>query len=859
MQLSVMLVFFLCPMFYASAIASGNGYDMQQPNKKISLNGVWDVALSDKQPTVYKAKAPIPGIISMAKPKIDIDFHATTLTENVGYDYVWYRYKFNIDEAKYSQALLKIRAKYNALIFLNGQEIGYDHHSTYSHAEFDLSKAINFFGENELIVRVGSWNTASSPSKENSAEWWRNSRSPGIWDDVWIDLEGDVSIKQIQIVPETSLGKTMCNLEVWNKTGSDLQVKIVASIWDDGKTLVNVEKQVVLKGEKKYIDNLTLNSEMLEYWTPGKEGNPKLYTLNVKVKDDETGKILYSKDERFGYRNITVEGKDVKLNGNKIFFRAENIAYVRALNRWEDVMFDEDWIRQFIRSVIQDHNFNYIRFHLGHAYSKWYAIADEEGLMIQDEWRYMHDDEPEGKDKEEAVIEFWRWIKQNVNHPSIVTWDQENEGNVRLKDLILDIRAYDPTRLWGEDDFNAHHVYDYSENIIDQPEFSQSPIKPSTVLESCRLWTNEFGLLEPKEDFKTSRTASGWGIFYYNQDIIGQLLSDIHADIGTFYRSERTQAWAPFALLSGWVNGQNFFLGNIADSLNPQPNLEVLKRLNEPVGLSINMLQAREWYKDKALYNPNNAYEKEIFVWNDFEGNERVEVNLYLKDEKGNIIDQSSKSLQIKSFETVKLKMNFNTPKESGCYYLEPILSINGKVVKGVERRIMVANMGDQSFNSYLGFGGVREVMPNGESVICNFLGFDPERKLSQTIINTVGKGLLDKLSFSEKEKVYTLQTTVYQSKTQSILTTTKIDSRGKILSSNQSLVLNYVDLPIKLKESINKIMGTVPVDESRITMKEGKSEDVYDIRVVGSDLRYRLVLSKNGELKKKEIIKRKK
>ena len=46
--------------------------------------------------------------------------------------------------------------------------------------------------------------------------------------------------------------------------------------------------------------------------------------------------------------------------------------------------------------------------------------------MIQDEWRFMHDDEPTGKDLEDTETEFRRWIRENVNHPSIVAWDQEN-------------------------------------------------------------------------------------------------------------------------------------------------------------------------------------------------------------------------------------------------------------------------------------------------------------------------------------------------------------------------------------------------------------------------------------------------
>ena len=49
----------------------------------------------------------------------------------------------------------------------------------------------------------------------------------------------------------------------------------------------------------------------------------------------------------------------------------------------------------------------------------------------------------------QVYAEIARWVEQNVNHPSIVTWDQENEGNVKLEELKAALRRYDPTRLPG--------------------------------------------------------------------------------------------------------------------------------------------------------------------------------------------------------------------------------------------------------------------------------------------------------------------------------------------------------------------------------------------------------------------------
>lgn len=841
---------------FHDVVINGRPVAYSQLNKTISLNGNWDVAISETKPEKYLSKVPVPGVITMATPKLADDLDGMEQT-SINYNYVWYKYEFKLHEPLYPDALLKIRAKYNAKVWLNGVEIGYDHYSTYSHAGFDISSALNYNGSNELVVRVGSWNTASAPSKENSAEWWRNSRAPGIWDNVEIELGQNITTQQVKVLPDTKRKITSCEVEVKSRSKTDEEVTIIASLLDEGKVLTRVQQTARLTQGEKAVCKLELPSQMLQYWSPGKEGNAKLYGVNVKLIDAK-GRVVSDKNTTFGYRSIEVKGRDVLVNGQKTFFRAENIAFVRALTRWSGQVFDENWIRGFLRAAVRDYNFNYLRIHLGHAYSKWYEIADQEGIMLQDEWRYMHDEEPLGKDKQEAVVELTRWVRQNVNHPSIVTWDQENEGNVHLNDLKAELRKYDPTRLWGEDDFQAKHIYEYSENIVTTPRYLLPENKPATILESCRLWTNEFGLLEPRENFKTSRTSSGWGVYYYTKDLMGQLLSDLHADLGTYFRASRIQAWAPFALLSGWVNGQNFYWGNIADSLTPQPNLLTLKKVNEPVGTSIDMLQAREWYKDKVLYQPNASFTKNIFAWNDFSQDQTALLTLTVKDLSGKSLSSTKTEIVIPAYQSVSKELSFVAPGKNGVFLIEPTLTLkNGTVITGPARRIMVAKKRTQSLEGYMGFGGSRKPIAGGQSVIEHFLGHAASEKLEKAIMATVNNGLLDKLTIEKDEKSYTVQSTVYTSNTRSTVTRTRISLDGKVLSSQQSESLNYVDLPASLKATIVQATGTVPVDESRIIKTEKGDHTLYEISVIGSDLRYRLTIAPDGVLKEKEVIKK--
>lgn len=835
-----------------------------QTNRTVSLNGQWRAAVSEQQPDEYPCVVPVPGVMSQADPAPGIDFDATHLKDDVGYDYVWYATEFDLStphdgyaNGNYTHALLRIRAKYNALVILNGVEIGYDAHCTYSHAEFDVTRALDFDGRNRLVVRVGSWNTASYPSKDNSAEWWRTSRAPGICDDVTLSLSHDVTTRHLKLLPDVADSAVVCTARVAN-FGSDARtMRARMTINDCRHDLENGfdELPVVCAAE---LGTLTIPADdtaeftfriptpMLRTWRPGREGDAQLYRFNFILSDDRSADC---RTETFGFRDIRVEGRDVLVNGRRTLFRAENIAFQRALNRWADVMFDEAWIRRFLRAAVEDYGFNYLRIHLGHAYGRWYDIADELGLMIQDEWRFMHDEEPGGGELAQTETEFRRWVEQNVNHPSIVVWDQENEGHVKLEALKAELRRYDPTRLWGEDDFDARHIYEYSETIADTPVHPVRGDKPSTVLESCRLWLNERGDLERRENFKTSRTASGWGLYFYTLPEIERLQADIHADLGTFYRSRRVQAWAPFALLSGAVNGHNYFAGDLADSLAPQLALRrVLARLNEPVGLSVEMNQAREWYRERTLYRPGGSYVKTVWVWNDTDRSQRLRIEVPLTDASGRELSLRRAEVEVAAGGAEAVEMTFVMPRREGVCLLKPrLVTPEGRRVEGIERRLMVARrIGPKCCAE--GFGGHDVPFEGCRSVLENFIGEELRPEVQANIVRALGGELIDRAE-RRRDGGFLVRTTRYLAPGHMLVTARTFDASGAERSAEQSEALTYVNLPEPVRRTIARVIGMVPVDESKIIRRRQKDRDVYTVSVVGKEKRYTICTTPEGAL----------
>lgn len=742
----------------------------RQAVRSISLDGLWQVALQDEMPEKYTSVCPVPGIASQADPPLRADLHHNS--SEVDYGCIWYRKTFRLPKHAKHGAVLHLRAKYNAEVFLNGKEVGFSDCCTYSHACFDISDALNHNGENELIVKVGSWLNASFPSKENSSEWWRTSRCPGIWDSVYIEFYDAVYVPVLEILPDVAGNKLTCRTSLENKSSRRKKISPKLVFRDSSRKKVlhcKGDRFILGPGEKKDV-TYTITNPGFHPWIPGPQGSPDLYTAEYSSR----GRLLRS--ARFGFRDITIEGTSVLLNGEKTHFCSENIAFQRTLISWANATMNPDWVRKFLRAVIHDYGFNHLRMHLGHAPSFWYDIADEEGIMLQDEWCFMHEKDPEGDNLAQTETEFRMWVKENINHPSIVAWDMENEGDVELKALCEELKAYDPTRPWAEDDFDTQHRYEYSENIVPRPYCEPDGMRPTTVLESCRLWINPKGELEPRENFKTSRTATSWGVYYYDRQKLEELQSAIHADLGTYFRSLGVQAWAPFALLSGTVNGHDYFRGDIRDSLVPNRNLQVLSKLNSPVGASLLMLQAREQYKERLYYTPDSDFSKPVVLWNDSGKDIPVKAKTSLLGVSGKVVSEEKFSTTVPAFGAVTLDKAFSIvlPSTSGEYDVLVSLEWDDGSFLSFPRRIFCGVAPQDLSNP---FGGAI-------SVLDHFLP-DMSELQKRAIIKATYGNPID--SIRRKDTKLLIYYTVYDKNSSRSFEMT-IDTRGAIINNHQIL-----------------------------------------------------------------------
>jgi hypothetical protein len=163
------------------------------------------------------------------------------------------------------------------------------------------------------------------------------------------------------------------------------------------------------------------------------------------------------------------------LNNAPYYLRGTNICILRF---FEDPVrgalpWDERWVRKVIRAFKEMH-WNSARYCIGFPPEIWYRVADEEGLLIQDEapiWLGPTQTQRHEMTVEAVAEEFTEWMQERWNHPSVVLWDAQNEsaawpltGEVirRVRGLDLSQRSWDngwSPRQAGTDPVETHTYY----------------------------------------------------------------------------------------------------------------------------------------------------------------------------------------------------------------------------------------------------------------------------------------------------------------------------------------------------------------------------------------------------------------
>jgi len=321
-----------------------SGWSQPTHRVTLSLNGSWDVEDSidpDEQPHTFEQKAPVPGLTHSAIPAFpDVDQYQTrqllsnlvrqgtysqaeynSLGEARGIshqqrNYFWYRTTFQAGRRR-SVAILKIgKAQFGAMVYVNGERIG-EHYPCFTAAYFNVTTATRWNATNEVVVRIGATPGALPANVSNGTDFEKNRWTPGIYDDVSLELMDNPVISTLQVAPQLATSSILVETELHNYTDHVVMTQLRQAISERKSRLAaapSVAMWVKVPAGGSILVKQNVPMSHPHWWSPE---DPFLYEVKTSTSGDDL-------DTRFGMREFRFDTTTQRayLNGRPYFFAA---------------------------------------------------------------------------------------------------------------------------------------------------------------------------------------------------------------------------------------------------------------------------------------------------------------------------------------------------------------------------------------------------------------------------------------------------------------------------------------------------------------------------------------------------------
>lgn len=720
----------------------------QNEGKIINLNGEWDFDQTTNAfpPQKFTRKCPVPGLIHLAEPKIEAYEKLFKRPDQVladeAYDYrklqyepkySWYKKTVNIPaDLKDSEAMLSIlKSKYVTQVYINGKDVGQSI-SCYTPIDFEVTNALKFGADNEILIRVGEriW---LPPSAAGSTDKEKVNYIPGIWDDVFLSFSGKQKILKNLVLPSVKNKNVTVKLLV--RSFYPQQVMYGDQMIDTIRGEIRIKEKVTGRQVASAIafgevdrDNETQLSieipfENFEKWSPE---NPFLYEAEIRLFDGE--KLSDVVTENFGMRNFERRGKFFYLNNEKYYLRGSNITLHRFFEDpdCQALPWDRKWVKKMLIDDPKAIDWNAMRICVGLVPDFWYDLADEYGMVFQNEWIYWQN---HGWN-EQIREEFTDWIWSDGNHPSIVIWDAINENTNHFigNTLIPELQQLDPTRIWdagymqendltGVDPMDEPHLYRAGWSLMKQKDPIAYLTKNPYRLGKMDDW--EQGHLQYLEASATQLVNEyGWNWLWRNgqpakltKNVYDNLIGE-HAtpeqrrELQAYWlscetewiRGERTMAGvlAFCHLTNNYGYTGDWYINNIKD-LEQSISLLWFKHSFAPANVFIDLADQR--YFPNGHYNPGEQLVFNLVGINDLKEKVAGIVTAKLIDSEGRIIAQQKRKIEIPAYQRTNIPAFFTLPQKSGGYLiLSEFVKDNTTEILKSRRYIKVGEVGKVDF-----------------------------------------------------------------------------------------------------------------------------------------------------------------
>lgn len=386
-----------------------------------NLNGQWDFEFDDSN-AGEKEKWFLDKSFSK---KITVPFCFQSPLSGIGdksiHDVVWYKRSFNLPENfKGKQVKINFGAvDYITKLWVNGDLVG-NHSGGHTAFSFNITNYLTE-GENVIVIRVedDSFECTQPRGKqswkvENFGCWY--TRTTGIWQTVWLEALDKTQIERVKMTP--NIDNRSLHIEVFTPEVYEDTI-LETEIYFEGEY---VNTSYVKLTERRTSYSIDVCAKAIDfkvrYWFPG---DPHLYDIKFKLK--KQNEVKDEVKSYFGMRKISIRDGKILLNNKEYYQRL-----ILDQGYFGDGLLTAESDQMFIDDIkkIKAMGFNGLRKHQKIEDPRFLYWCDKLGLLV---WAEMPSTYEFNDTAVENIINEWtEAIKQQYNHPCIVTWTLLNES-----------------------------------------------------------------------------------------------------------------------------------------------------------------------------------------------------------------------------------------------------------------------------------------------------------------------------------------------------------------------------------------------------------------------------------------------
>jgi len=483
----------------------------------LSLDGEWQFALDpdgtgEKQrwfssDAPYSRTIQVPGTWEaqgVGQPGLSNATHIEGYPIPLKNEYVgdaWYRKAFRVPSGWTGKRVwLKIGAvNSEGWFWVNGTYIGFIDRYCGAY-KFDITRLVKEGAENTVVVRVSN----KVKSHKGLLNWL--DQFGGLYRSVELEATSPVYIDDVWARPDFDKRRADFMVTVFapepKPVSGNYRLVIKASTLPGGQIAGQAEIPLNEISDTGTEVSVPVNLAPFQPWSPD---HPNLYKGDVVLEHD--GQEIDSWPTRFGVRKIVREGKDIYLNGKKIFLRGFGDDYVYPLTIASP---PSRAIHLKDLKLAKAYGFDYVRLHTHVETPEFFQAADEVGIMVQPALPY-EGDRPATQDTCYAPLDDLNdLIHQYRRYVSLTTYCMGNEGwhyQEFRTPLFKFAKLLDPTRLVYAQD-GTDIAYEGMSDLMGGPT-GRTPVEADEIHGNMPVILHEYLNLSGPPDYRLAKMFTG--------------------------------------------------------------------------------------------------------------------------------------------------------------------------------------------------------------------------------------------------------------------------------------------------------------------------------------------------------------